>query len=171
MSNLGDLIRRWQPGWARARGFAAAVEERGALHVPVGEKGRQVEVVVLEAGAVAALAAELADDHWLTVPTTDCDGVLRIFDDAGLTVLRTESLMSRDLRDHPAHQPPAGYAVTTSATDGVITTRITCDGEEAASGMMPLVGTDAVAHNIVTSPSHRRRGLASAVKGEVQVWA
>lgn len=39
------------------------------------------------------------------------------------------------------------------------------DGEEAASGLMAVVGEDAVAHRISTEEAHRRRGLGSVVMG------
>lgn len=43
--------------------------------------------------------------------------------------------------------------------------RILHDGVEAASGLLAVVGEDAVPHRIQTSPEHRRRGLGSVVMG------
>jgi GNAT superfamily N-acetyltransferase len=167
MDNLGNLVRRWQLGWAAARGFAPAVEERGGLHVPVGEESRNVEIVVLDADAVAALAFEVAgsaENNWLTVPTNDDDAVRSAFRDAGLELIREECLMSTDLGEHPVVAPAESYAVSTSADGPVLTTRIEhSSGELAAHGVMTVIGTDAVAHAINTEPGHRRRGLASAL--------
>jgi ribosomal protein S18 acetylase RimI-like enzyme len=41
----------------------------------------------------------------------------------------------------------------------------TADGQEAARGMMAVVGTDAVMHDIHTDPAYRRQGLGSVVMG------
>jgi GNAT superfamily N-acetyltransferase len=43
------------------------------------------------------------------------------------------------------------------------------EGAEAASGLIAVVGEDAVPHRIQTAPEHRRRGLGSVVMG-VLAW-
>lgn len=167
MTELGNLVRRWERGWALARGLGPAEEARGALHVPVHDEDRHTEVVVLDAGSIAALAAEVAAapvTNWLTVPTTDADSVLRIFTDAGLKLHQRECFMSTNLNNHPSHKAPADYTVTTTFADGLIQARIEhSNGDLAARGVMSVIGADAAAHNIVTLPDHRRRGLASAL--------
>lgn len=43
--------------------------------------------------------------------------------------------------------------------------QVLANGEVAASGLMAVVGEDAVAHRIETAEAHRRRGLGSVVMG------
>lgn len=166
MDNLGNLVRRWQLGWAAARGFAPAVEARGGLHVPVGEDSRNVEIVVLDQAAVPALADEVAgttENNWLTVPTND-PSAAQVIRAAGLELIREECLMSIELDAHPEIATADGYTTTTTFDGNVLSTRVEdSSGELAAHGLIALVGTDAIAHAISTQPDHRRRGLASAV--------
>lgn len=79
-------------------------------------------------------------------------------------VVKPETFMRRSLAGHPAPEPPDGYAVEVIRAD-VIEVRILRDGEEAASGLIAVVGEDAVPHRIQTAPEHRRRGLGSVVMG------
>ncbi|NMO55755.1 GNAT family N-acetyltransferase [Actinoplanes sp. TBRC 11911] len=85
---------------------------------------------------------------------------------AGLILLRrAEKLMTISLRAHPLRDAPDGYRLRTMVEPGPVLTVVIRDpsGSAAASGVMGLVGHDAVADKIVTMPSHRRRGLAGAV--------
>ena len=72
--------------------------------------------------------------------------------------------MRRALAGHPAPEPPQGYEVRVTRGD-VIEVVVTSGGGEAASGLIAVVGEDAVPHRIRTSPEHRRRGLGSVVMG------
>lgn len=168
MTNLGNLVRRWQLGWAAARQQNPAEEARGALHVPVRSQSRHTEVIVLDDDAVPALAAEAAAAPvvtWLTVPTTDPGAVTRLIKEAGLELFLEECFMSAELSDHPVLALPTGYAATTTAErDTVLRSRIEHNsGELAAFGTMTVIGQDAVADAINTTENHRRRGLASAL--------
>jgi GNAT superfamily N-acetyltransferase len=85
---------------------------------------------------------------------------------AGMIVARPdETFMRRSLVDHPQLDPPAGYAVAVRRTPVIGVQILAPDGEEAASGLMAVVGEDAVAHRISTAEAHRRRGLGSVVMG------
>jgi GNAT superfamily N-acetyltransferase len=156
-----DEVRRWQRGWARCRGLPPAEEIDGGVRVHLGLPDRAYEVVAFDDLAVdrlAQLAGGAAEPTWLTVPTNDPEAVTSAFKRAGLEAVgEPERLMITDLRRHPLRtaDPPA----TTTVKDGVIHAEIGA----AASGMMAVVGSDAVAHAIRTDPAHRRRGLASVV--------
>jgi ribosomal protein S18 acetylase RimI-like enzyme len=160
------VIRRWQPGWGLCRGLPPAEEIDGALRVRHGLPGRAYEIVALDDTSVDRLARTLDDETWLTVPTNDPESVVIALKNAGLQLAgEPERLMTTDLRDHPVRtaDPPA----TTRTENGVIHAEIGA----AASGMMGVVGTDAVAHDIRTDPAFRRRGLASVVMSALALAA
>lgn len=156
-----DEVRRWQRGWGLCRGLPPAEEIDGALRVRVGLPARAYEVIALDDSSVdrlARLVADAAEPTWLTVPTNDPEAVVAALKRAGLKVAgEPERLMITDLRQHPVRtaNPPA----ETTIEDDVIHAEIGA----AASGLMGISGTDAVAHDIRTHPDFRRRGLASVV--------
>jgi GNAT superfamily N-acetyltransferase len=114
------------------------------------------------AGAVAATA----EPNWLSVLTHAPQKVTAAVEAAGMIVARPdETFMRRSLVDHPQLDPPAGYAVAVRRTPVIGVQILAPDGEEAASGLMAVVGEDAVAHRISTAEAHRRRGLGSVVMG------
>ncbi len=90
--------------------------------------------------------------------------VEHVLSGVGLQIQPRETFMRRALADHPVPQAPEGYEVRVTPGD-VIEVVVTSDGEEAASGLIAVVGEDAVPHRIRTSPDHRRRGLGSVVMG------
>lgn len=178
MSNLRDLVVRWQRGWAVARALPVAEDVGGALRVRCMQPGRDVEYVALVAGEDPASLTRLAElvagedsVTWLTVPTTDPARAASALLAAGLVVLKdSEQLMTADLRRHPQNMPAAPYRLLTQVDprgDGsVVTATVRHEsGEVGARGTMGLAGTDAVADRIETTPAHRRKGLASAVMG------
>lgn len=60
MSDLRDLIVRWQRGWGVARGLPAAADVGGALRSRCRQPGREVEYVALDADEDMASLAGLA---------------------------------------------------------------------------------------------------------------
>ncbi|HEX8867456.1 MAG TPA: GNAT family N-acetyltransferase [Lentzea sp.] len=160
---LGALADRWVSCWVKAAGLAAEphVDARNVL---VDQPGMRVERVLTDAGATAWHSTQLWEGDWITVPTTTPDEVASILSGAGLTMQPRETFMRRALADHPAPQAPEGYEVRVTGED-VIEVVLTSRGEEAASGLIAVVGEDAVPHRIRTSPEHRRRGLGSVVMG------
>lgn len=163
---LPHLVRRWQAAWALARGLPPAVEADGALHVRFGLPRRRLEIIVLDPGAVPALAARVAASSrpdWLTVITREPDAVAQTVKDAGLQVMDdSETLMAIELGEQPRAAAAAPDRVTTE-TDGPVTRAEVRAGGLAAYGTVAVVGGDAVAHDIATLPDHRRRGLARVV--------
>lgn len=176
MSDLRDLIVRWQRGWGVARVLPDAEDVGGGLRLRCLQPGREIEYVALDAdhdgASLTRLAGLVAGEQavtWLTVPTTEPARVASTLADAGLVVLkRSEALMTIDLRGHPRHRPAAPYQVVTGIEphrgDAVVTATARDGSQEVgARGTMGVTGTDAVADRIETVPAHRRRGLASAI--------
>ncbi len=74
-------------------------------------------------------------------------------------------LMAVDLRPSDVRMPE-GYTATVETAEGVVSVRVLgADGELAASGLAGLTDTACVYDQIVTEPSHRRRGLGTVVMG------
>ena len=176
MDELGlvaDLVRRWERGWGLCRGLPVATTRTAsdALEVVLGLPGREWELFLVDGGdeVVRVLAEEvLGSPGWLTVTTQRADEVAALLEHAGLEVFAERKLlMSIDLRNQatPA-APPAEYRHEMSG-DGAVRSAQLLDaqGNVAARGMVAVVGTDAVMHDIHTDPGHRRRGLGSLVMG------
>ncbi|MFD9703780.1 GNAT family N-acetyltransferase [Lentzea sp. NPDC059081] len=164
---IDELAERWHRGWVAADGLTSARRD-GRLMVHVNRPHRQYEWIVTDSDDVAEAArvvAASAEPNWLSVLTDARDEVTAAIEAAGLVVARPdETFMRRSLADHPVAGPPAGYEV--EVTRGpVVGVRVVRDGEQAASGLMAVVGENAVAHRIETAEAHRRRGLGSVVMG------
>ncbi|MEU7481421.1 GNAT family N-acetyltransferase [Lentzea sp. NPDC042327] len=167
VNHIGTLVERWHRGWTAADGLTSEVRD-GHLVVHVDRPHRKYEWLATDEAEVAELAALVAatrEPNWLSVPTSDPAQVVGELERAGLVVARPdETFMRRALAGHPLPAPPAGYAVEVTR-EPVLRVRVLAGGELAASGLMAVVGTDAVAHRIETAAGHRRRGLGSVVMG------
>lgn len=145
-----------------------------------------MERIVLDADQhperVRALAERVAaspEPDWLTVPTHDPEGTVRLLTRAGLEVEPGhETLMSIDLTTHPEPAPPAPYVTGLSeehvvlGREAVLRAHLSAPGTaRAGGGIGALVDTDVVAHAIRTEPGHRRRGLGSVVMGALAARA
>ncbi|GHH48393.1 GNAT family N-acetyltransferase [Lentzea cavernae] len=164
---IGELVERWHRGWIAADGLTSEHRD-GYLVVHVNRPHRVFEWIATddaETAAMATMVAAASEPSWLSVPTHAPEKVVADVEAAGMIVARPdETFMRRALAGHPAPEPPAGYEV--EVTGGpVIGVRVLADGEVAASGLMAVVGRDAVAHRIETAEAHRRRGLGSVVMG------
>lgn len=112
----------------------------------------------------AALASAAPDTAWVTVATEHPGARADQLRDAGLEVQSgPEWMMTIELSEQRHHAVRAPYELVTDAWPGVAVVRVTMNGAVAASGLLGVVGTDAVADRIETDPAHRRRGLGSAV--------
>ncbi|SMD24257.1 GNAT family N-acetyltransferase [Lentzea albidocapillata] len=164
---IGELVERWHRGWIAADGLTSEYRD-GYLVVHVDRPQRRFEWIATddaETTAMARIVAATSEPNWLSVPTHTPQRVSAELEAAGMVVARPdETFMRRALTGHPAPEPPAGYAVEVTRSP-VIGVRVLADGEVAASGLMAVVGEDAVAHRIETADAHRRRGLGSVVMG------
>jgi GNAT superfamily N-acetyltransferase len=174
VDGTGELVRRWQRGWTAARGLPTTEPDGDGLTAYVGRPERQWEIVALRADedpdSLARLAVRVAaaeSTTWLTVATTQPLRAMAIVEAAGLMpVDRPEWLMTTTLAGHPRGTLPDGYTERFVREGAVITGTIRDgSGGPAAQGRMAVVGTDAVADQIMTAPTHRRRGLGSALMG------
>jgi len=165
---IGDLVERWHRGWIAADGLTSAYRD-GYLVVHVSRPHRQFEWIATdesETGAMARIVAATREPNWLSVPTHAPQKVTAELEAAGMIVARPdETFMRRPLPSHPAPNLPEGYAVEVTGNPVIRVRVLTPDGEEAASGLIAVVGEDAVAHRIETAEAHRRRGLGSVVMG------
>lgn len=165
-SMISELVERWHRGWIAADGLTSSYRD-GYLVVHVNRSHRVNEWIATddaETAAMARIVAASEEPNWLSVPTHAPEKVTAEMEAAGLIVARPdETFMRCELIEHPPlFEPPAGYTVEVSRGP-VIGVRVVKDGEEAASGLMAVVGEDAVAHRIETAQAHRRRGLGSVV--------
>ncbi|MEU0883635.1 GNAT family N-acetyltransferase [Lentzea sp. NPDC005914] len=157
------LVDRWLHGWVAAAGLRA-LRHPSAWHVRCDRPGRRIERVLTDDAAANWHATRTGCEDWLTVPTKSPVEVEEIVRKNGLAVRPGETFMRRALAGHPAPPAPDGYTVEVTPGD-VIEVRVLHDGAEAASGLIAVVGEDAVPHRIATTPEHRRRGLGSVVMG------
>lgn len=163
MTDIEALVERWHRGWIAADGLTSERRD-GNLVVHVNRSRRKFEWITTDT-EVAKVVAATREPNWLSVLTHEPEKAAKEVEAAGLVVCRPdETFMRRGLADHPLFDPPAGYAVEVTR-DPVIEVRVLANGELAASGLMAVVGEDAVAHRIETSAEHRRRGLGSVVMG------
>ncbi len=165
---IDELAERWHRGWIAADGLTSERRD-GRLVVHVDRPHRQYEWIVTDSDDVAAVAgtvATTAEPNWLSVLTSAPQEVTAKVEAAGMVVARPdETFMRRTLADHPQADPPAGYEVEVTRNPVISVRVLTSGGEQAASGLMAVVGEDAVAHRIETAEAHRRRGLGSVVMG------
>ncbi len=127
MTDLAELVVRWQPGWCASRGLPRGEDVGGGLRVPCEQSGRDVEYLAYDPGAVPALSALVHKEErvtWLTVPSHDPDGVAAALEASGLILLkRGEQLMTTALRDHPRAEPPEPYELRVERDGDVIRSR------------------------------------------------
>ncbi|HEX8867457.1 MAG TPA: hypothetical protein VF821_17495, partial [Lentzea sp.] len=144
---IGELVERWHRGWITADGLTSEYRD-GYLVVDVNRSHRKYEWIATddaETGAMARIVAASGEPNWLSVPTDDPQKVVAEIEAAGLVVARPdETFMRCALAEHPLPDVPEGYAVEVTRNP-VIGVRVLRDGEQAASGLMAVVGEDAVA--------------------------
>jgi GNAT superfamily N-acetyltransferase len=162
-----DLVRRWLEGWRLCRGLDPLIEYDDALAAVLRLPGRERELFALadDPATVDRLAAQVAGDTWLTVTTQHGDDIARRLAAAGVRPFdEQKTLMSIELREHP--HPATDYELEVTAGGPLESVRLyAADRSVAARGMLAIVGSDAVMHDIHTDPAHRRRGLGSVVMG------
>ncbi|MEU4236963.1 GNAT family N-acetyltransferase [Actinoplanes sp. NPDC026619] len=176
MSELGELVVRWQRGWGVSRGVPASKDVGGAVRAHCRQNGREVEYFAYDDTDLARLAQLVRGEEavtWLTVPSAEPDRAAADLEAAGLVLLkRSEQLMTIDLGEHPPATPAEPYRIRTRVDGGAITVEVLdASGAEGAHGWAGLSGGDAVADRILTAPEHRRRGLGRAVMSALATTA
>ncbi|MBB6037776.1 GNAT family N-acetyltransferase [Phytomonospora endophytica] len=165
--DLTPLVRRWLAAWTIARELGPAVDVPGGFRVTLGLPGRHHEFMAPDAAGLPALVTALKaiEPSWLTAFTTDPAATEVALKAEGLEFFTdAETFMRTDLDGRPKRRPAEGYTVATTVDGPLIRAAVTApDGTAAASGLMAVAGTDAVAHGIQTDEAHRRRGLGGAV--------
>lgn len=159
---LADAVRDWVHGWARARGVTATQRRPGLWHVPIDAPSRREELVVVAPSAddLAAFAADHRgeEDVWVTaVPPvgTLLDGLQ--------LVEHAEALMATAL-EATARPDRAGLRLEhLHADEAVVHLAYDVDGEQAARGVVTVVGDLAVFDRILTTDAFRRRGFGRDV--------
>ncbi|NGY61116.1 GNAT family N-acetyltransferase [Lentzea sp. NEAU-D13] len=165
--DLGAMVDRWIAGsaWTSTAGSDRVMDNWQFWNGP---QEREYDRILTGDADVVGHAENIASgfsETWLTVPTDSPDEVIRTVEKAGLAVRSLETFMRRSLTDHPAPEPPDGYAVEVTRKDAVIEVRVLSGRAEAASGLIAVVGSDAVPRRVTTTAEHRRRGLGSVVMG------
>ncbi|MEU4193292.1 GNAT family N-acetyltransferase [Kribbella sp. NPDC026611] len=159
---MEQLVRRWLDGWRLCRGLDPVTEDDDAYTAVLRLPGRERELFARtdDAGTIARLETRLTSDAWLTVTTADGERIAKELEAAGLRPFAEQkTLMSIDLQAHP-------LASASSECEGPLEyVKVVIDGTTAARGMMAVIGSDAVMHDIQTDPAYRRRGLGSVVMG------
>lgn len=167
------MMRRWLEGWRLCRGLEPVIEYDDAYVAVLRLPGRERELFTRtdDTATVTRLAKQVAEDTWLTVTTQAGDRVAAQLLAAGASPFdEHKTLMSIELGRHP--QPICSYQLTRCSEGSLEYVRLlAADGSVAAHGMMAVVGTDAVMHDIQTDPAHRRRGLGSVVMGALAARA
>jgi ribosomal protein S18 acetylase RimI-like enzyme len=156
------MMRRWLEGWRLCRGLEPVIEYDDAYAAVLRLPGRERELFARtdDPATVDRLARDLTADTWLTVTTQHGAEIARRLADAGAQPFEEQkTLMSIDLREHPT----ASAEVETAGPLEYV--KVVLDGTVAARGMLGVVGSDAVMHDIHTDPAFRRRGLGSVVMG------
>ena len=166
-------MRRWHAGWVASRGLPRPREDDGVLRTLVGDPGRDVERLVLDADEHprrldrAASASWEDRDPWISVPTRDPGRTADRLVEHGLTTAAApEWLMRVSWPDQRRVPLPPGYApvVRRDAPDSLLLEVLTHDGGLAASGQVGIAPDGwAVPDRISTGREHRRRGLGAAV--------
>ena len=189
-ATLADTIDVFVRGWARTRGDASNVVERHAgawyvrLRTPSGAVHEEVLAPHGDAkGAVAFSRRRTLGPHWLTIfhgERDDLSGYVR----QGYRLERAEALMTRDLdtslpgpddavavRRVSSHDERAWFdawhrdsPVPPGVHEGTVVQYAVQDADAPAARARAAVAGDAVVvDSVLTLPSHRRRGLASAL--------
>ncbi|MFZ3598991.1 GNAT family N-acetyltransferase [Streptomyces sp. BH104] len=164
---LSDTVRTWVAGWAVSRRTPAPVEHPWGYYIEVAdnpaEVGRHVLPEAEEAMVRGAAASVAVPRTWMKMPAEPED--IEPWLTPGWVVAWEETghLMAIDLMA-TGPRAPEGYTVAVDHVDGVLYARVLdAAGMPAAQGQAAIVGEAAVMDRVVTSESHRRRGLGSLV--------
>ena len=166
------LLERWLTGWSLSRGVPLPIREEGGLRVEVGMPLQVRRYVFLDAGpALQTCAEQIHAPHiYLKVPVDPavlCAALpARWAVEAPGYLMLGSASMSRQV------ELPSGYAIEKSTEHGAKLVRVLhTNGEVAASGRITMHEGCAVFDQIVTTESHRRRGLGKVVMQNLDALA
>ncbi|MGA8986979.1 GNAT family N-acetyltransferase [Aeromicrobium sp.] len=162
-----NLVGRWIEAWAHARVLEIANVDGWPL-VRVGSPSRESEIVCADPGrsTFAAMLQYIAGDPraMLTVIAPDTDTYRSLPLPPGVRVDRDdEVLMATRLATRPLQATDPGFTTRWDLEDRRRTYSVEHDGRVVASGVLGVLGTDAVYDAVETIPRYRRRGLARHV--------
>ncbi|PRC90915.1 GNAT family N-acetyltransferase [Solimicrobium silvestre] len=159
-----EIVKAWVLGWTLSRGTAPPVQIENAYRVDVGLPDHCTRYVLpqLDPNFLHDLTEQLLEPGtWLKIcaPSALVAPLLS----QAWSIKDTGHMMIRALRVMARPAPPDYLLVTTS--DGAVLDVKMLDqaGEIAATGRIAVIQPFAVIDQVVTSPSHQRRGLGSFV--------
>ena len=164
------LLEIWVAGWAGCRGYETRREGRfpAAFRADTTHEWEYFAFDPSESefAALAAKTAEVAP-RVLTILTNDVARYTFLGQQHGLHVTSaSQTMMIVDMETQDSEDPwlsDDDLKLSTSRTDGVHHAVVRGGEEVAASGRVFVVGHTAIFDNIVTAPTHQRRGLGSFI--------
>jgi GNAT superfamily N-acetyltransferase len=158
------LLERWLTGWSLSRGVPLPVRDGGGLRVDAGMPLQLRRYVFADAGPALQACADRIHAPYIYLKAPVDPEVLRAALPPRWCVEPPGYLMQGPPSMSSQGELPAGYAIEHASEHGARLVRVlSASGELAASGRITLDGGCAVFDQIVTSESHRRLGLATAV--------
>lgn len=140
---LGELVKRWKPGWVKAGG-------RNYWRILTDDSPREVDT------AATQLMVSSSTD-WLAVPTHSAVEVTETLERHGMELWPQVTFLRRDLSGHPMPPAPKGYEVEVTRDD-VITVVVRGPGWVSVRGEIAVAGADAVPHHLNVAPNLRELG-------------
>lgn len=157
------ILRTWLEGRSLARKLPVPVADRGGFRVDTNSDTEVSRWVFPDiSDGLANLANEITSPGYLLKACATPEQIRGYLPD-GWTLGPVGYFMAAS-RDWPLHTLPEGYSIETHADGRVISAKvISSDGAVAASGYAAETDAAFVYDRIITSPEHRRRGLATVL--------
>lgn len=167
-----DDIVRFAIGWSRTRGVTAPVAEGPVLRVEVGLPDQTRRFIFPYAPmSIADIGARVDEPFVLLKAPIDVAAVRPLLSSRWL-VERTGTMMTLDTLPPKPATLPAGYSISLSDNNGVVTADIADNqGKIAAHGLMTIIDHLALHDQIRVDEGHRRRGLGRAIVSSLGVAA
>jgi ribosomal protein S18 acetylase RimI-like enzyme len=164
-----NLLPAWVAGWSACRGYTPATDDAGHPAIVLSDKTGDWEYFAYEPEdhEFASLAARTAGSprRMVTVLTRDPQRIRSLASRHGLRVHHSEqSMMVTDMSNQDSEDPwyrDPDFKTEVLRDGNVHRARVTCEGEEAAHGVVAVVDGFAVFDHIETAEKYRRRGLAT----------
>ncbi len=160
-----DVVQAWITGWALVRETSLPVAVAGGYRVDVGWPQQRVRYVFPRCCDELEQLAESIVEPWILLKACAGPEELQRLLPPRWMIQRVGYMMTRSPQSTAAPaRIPDGYMLEVMKDLAVSVARVvTTDGDVASIGRVALAGDFAIYDRIETAPSHRRRGLASAV--------